>query len=174
MELFLLCLKIFCFRIIDVSLATFRTIVTVKGQAFIAALIGFIETIIWFLIVREALLYTGNNNNLFVAISYAGGFALGTFSGGILAKKFIDGNLTVQVVTSSKDEELLNKIREAGYVITVLDINTSRFGKKKYMIFCEIMNSQLNSFKSLIYSLDKKAFVVVQETKYVYNSFQQK
>ena len=89
MELFLLCIKIFCCRIIDVSLATMRTIVTVKGKPLVAALIGFIETTIWFLIVREALLFAGNNSNWVVAIAYAGGFASGTFLGGILAKKFI-------------------------------------------------------------------------------------
>ena len=174
MELLLLCLKIFFFRIIDVSLATFRTIVIVKGRALLASLIGFVETTIWFLIVREALLYAGSDNNIFVALAYAGGFASGTFLGGILAKKFINVNLTVQVVTSSKDDDMLEEIRAAGYAITVLDINNSRFGKKKYMLFCEIMNSQLNNFKSLIYSLDKRAFVMVQETKYVYNSFQKK
>ena len=55
--------------------------------------------------------------------------------------------------------------------MTVLDINTSLFGKKKYMIFSEIKSKQLNDFKKLVYSLDEKAFVTVQETKYVYNGF---
>jgi len=174
MELFLLCIKIFCCRIIDVSLATMRTIVTVKGKPLIAALIGFVETTIWFLIVREALLFAGNNSNWVVAIAYAGGFASGTFLGGILAKKFINENITVQIVTSGKYDSMLEEIRDAGYAITVLDINTSKFGKKKYMLFCEIKNSQLNEFKSLIYALDKKAFIMVQETKYVYNGFLKK
>ena len=39
------------------------------------------------------------------------------------------------------------------------------------MIFSEIKSSQLAEFKELVYSLDNKAFVTVQETKYVYNGF---
>ena len=42
MSLIFLCLKIFFVRIIDVSLGTFRTIITVKGKAFYASIIGFI------------------------------------------------------------------------------------------------------------------------------------
>ena len=43
MTLFLMCIKIFFARVIDVSLGTFRTINTVKGRNSIAALIGIID-----------------------------------------------------------------------------------------------------------------------------------
>ena len=55
--LIILCLKIFFCRIIDVSMATFRTIMLVRGRTKTAALIGLVETLVWFLIVREALDY---------------------------------------------------------------------------------------------------------------------
>ena len=51
MELLILCLKVFLVRILDVSLGTMRTIVMVKGKTLIASLIGFVELLIWFLIV---------------------------------------------------------------------------------------------------------------------------
>ena len=34
-----------------------------------------------------------------------------------------------------------------------------------------VTTKQLDEFKSLIYSLDKKAFLMVHETKFVYNGF---
>ena len=46
LALFLLCVKIFFVRIIDVSLGTFRTIITVKGKAIYASIIGFIEVFV--------------------------------------------------------------------------------------------------------------------------------
>ena len=46
MTTFLMCIKIFCARLIDVSLGTFRTINTVKGKDLAAASIGLIEIII--------------------------------------------------------------------------------------------------------------------------------
>jgi len=168
---FLLCLKIFLCRIVDVSLATIRTIINVKGKPAIAAIIGFVEALIWFLIVKEALLFDAESGKLFIATAYSLGFATGTFVGGILADKLIAGNVDVQVVTSNQNNAMIDEIRDAGYAITVLDVNNSRFGKKKYMLFSEIKTSQLKDFKSLIYSLDKKAFVMVRETKFVYNGF---
>ena len=87
----ILCLEIFLVRIIDVSLGTIRTIFSVKGKSLVASLIGFIEVTIWFLIVREAL--NTDSNSIWVTLSYAGGFATGTYIGGMLSKKFINGNL---------------------------------------------------------------------------------
>ena len=55
MELVFLCIKIFCCRIIDVSMGTIRTINVVKGKTLIGAVIGFFEVLIWFLIVKDAL-----------------------------------------------------------------------------------------------------------------------
>lgn len=166
-----LCLKIFLCRIVDVSLATIRTIINVKGKPWIASLIGFVEALIWFLIVKEALLFDSESGKIFVAIAYSLGFGTGTLIGGLLADKLVGGNVDVQVVTSNQNDDIIEEIRDAGYAITVLDVNNSRFGKKKYMLFSEIKSSQLKDFKSLIYSLDKKAFVMVRETKFVYNGF---
>lgn len=173
MTLFLLCLKIFCCRILDVSLSTVRMIVVVKGRNKLACIIGIFEALIWFLIVREALLFEADSTlgYLSIALAYAGGFATGTFVGGKCAEKFVNTNVNVQIVTSGKNDDLLEAIREAGYAITIIDINTSLFGKKKYMIWSEIKSSQLEEFKELVYFWDEKAFITVQETKIVYNGY---
>ena len=176
MALLLLCLKIFICRIIDVSLGTVKTIIMVKGKRTLSSIVALIEGLIWFLVVREALLFETPTllDKLSIAFAYALGFAAGTYIGGKLADRFVVGNVNVQVVTSSQNDKMLDEIREAGYAVTVLDVNTSLLSRKKYMLFCEVTTRQLDEFKSLIYSLDKKAFVMVQETKYVYNSFQKK
>ena len=46
MELFILCVKIFFVRILDVSLGTVRMIITVKGNKLVASLIGFFEILV--------------------------------------------------------------------------------------------------------------------------------
>ena len=55
MALLLLCAKIFCGRLIDVTLSTLQTMFLVKGKRGLATLFGFIDVFIWFLVVREAL-----------------------------------------------------------------------------------------------------------------------
>ena len=87
MPLFLLCIKIFIARLIDVSLGTFRTIMTIKEKDLLAALIGIIEITVWFLVVKEAL--NTDNNSYFIVLSYALGFSIGTYIGGKISRLFI-------------------------------------------------------------------------------------
>lgn len=167
MTIFLMCIKIFSARLVDVSLGTFRTINTVKGRDLIAALIGLVEITVWFLIVKEALNTT--YNSIWIVISYALGFSVGTYIGGKISKRFIKSNLEVQVVLSNKDETVVSKIREAGFAVTSIEVNGSK--NSKYMLYIQIQNQSLERLKSILNKLDKKAFMVVNETKYVENGY---
>lgn len=167
MELLLLCLKVFFARILDVSMGTFRTIITVKGKNFYASLVGFIEILIWFLIVKEVL--NTDNNSIWIAISYSLGFATGTYLGGILSNKFISGNLTVQIITDNASK-LVNTLRDEGYAVTVIDVK-GKEETEKFMLFIEINNKNLTHLQKLVKEIDYDAFMVVNETKYVQNGF---
>lgn len=162
-----LCVEIFLCRIVDVSLATLRMMLTVKEKPVPAALIGFVESMIWFLVVREALTTEGG---IWAGIAYAAGFATGTFIGGLISRRFIKGNVMVQVVTH-KSEEMVAAIRTAGYGVSVVNVNGSDYGDEKYMLFCEIGNGSLPDLKKLVHKHDEGAFIMVQDTKVVYNGF---
>ncbi len=164
-----LCLKIFFVRILDVSLGTLRTVITVKGKSFVASLVGFVEVSIWFLVVKEAI--NTSSNSLWIMFSYAGGFAVGTYIGSQLSNWLIKGTLSLQVVTSSKNEELLNKIRNNGYAVSAINIEGKDKDTERYMLFIEINKKSLSHLQKLIQEVDKKAFIVVNETKYVQNGF---
>lgn len=166
MTLFLLCVKIFFARILDVSLGTLRTIITVKGKNLYAAMIGFVEICIWFTIVREAL--NTDETSIFVMFSYAAGYATGTYIGGIISKKVIKGTLSVQVITS--DLNLVDTIRQAGYGVSVMNIKGQE-EKDKYMLYIEVNNKSFSHLRDIISKHDKKAFMVVNETKLVQNGF---
>lgn len=167
MELFLMCIKIFFARLIDVSLGTFRTINTVKGRDLVAALIGIVEVTVWFLVVKEAL--NVENNSIWIVVSYALGFSVGTYIGGKISKRFIKSNLEVQVIMSNKDDDIVNKIRSKGYGVTAIEVKGAK--DSKYMLYIQIRNNSLESLKTLIRKLDSKAFIVVNETKYVENGY---
>jgi uncharacterized protein YebE (UPF0316 family) len=169
MALFLLCIQVFTCRIIDVSLGTVRTILTVKDKIAAASAIGFVELFVWFVIVRTAL--DSSEDSLWIAISYAAGFAAGTYAGGKLAGKFLKGILNVQIVTSSKDDRLVQRIREAGFAVSVLNVNSSQFGDEKYMLMIEIRSDRLQQLKKMVYAQDPGAFFMVRETKFIQNGF---
>ncbi len=167
--LFLLCVQVFLCRIVDVSLGTVRTIVTVKGQIGVAAIIGFVEVFVWFVIVQAAISKGGNS--LWVALFYAGGFAAGTYAGGKLANRFLKGILDIQIVTSSKNNKLVEAIRHAGFGVSVLNVNSSDFGDEKYMLMIEIKSENLKKLEKIVYKIDPTAFVMAKEIKYIQNGF---
>lgn len=169
MAILLLCIKIFFVRILDVSLGTLRFIVTIKGKALNASIIGFFEVLVWFLIVKEAL--NTPENSIFIALAYSAGYATGTYVGSLLSNKFVDGNLTIQTVLSSDDDDIVNSIRKAGYAVSVIDVKGFEEGQPKYMLFMEINKKRLTHLKKLIKDLDERAFIVVNETKMVHNGY---
>lgn len=166
--LIILCIKIFLARILDVSLGTFVTILTVKGQRVSAAILGFIDVLIWFLVVKEAL--NTNINSIWIAISYAGGYAAGTFIGTTLSINLINGKILVQVVFDSSLKKEVEKIRRQGYAVSEVNC-TGKDKAKKVMLFIEVDKKHLNSLRKTISQIDSNAFVIVNETKYVENGF---
>ncbi len=164
-------LYIFFARILDVSLGTIRTILLVKGRKGSASVVAFIEISIWFLIVREALAVAAENP--WIIFAYAGGFTMGTYLGSLLSEKYISGTLNVQVI-SSKNEALINAIRENDFAVSVVDVKGLEKDITKVMLFIEIDKKDLNELRKIIKSIDEKAFVIVNETKYVQNGYFQK
>lgn len=168
MSLSLLCIKIFITRIVDVSLGTFVTVLTVKNKRLIATLIGFIDVIIWFMVVREAL--NAKINSIWIVLSYAGGYAAGTFIGATLSNVLINGKISVQVVLNYLASDEIEKIRDAGFAVSQVEC-TGKDNVKKSMLFIEAEKKHLKDLKKAITSIDENAFMVVNETKYVENGF---
>lgn len=169
MDILFLCIKIFLVRIIDVTLGTLRTIITVKDKVFLASVIGFFEVLVWFLIAKEAL--DTEIDSIFIGIFYALGFATGTYIGGKISRKVIKGNFLVQVITSKASEKWLQELRENGFAISVMDIRQKDDDPDKYMFFMEINSSDFNKLHKIIKKYDKKAFIVVNESKTVVNGY---
>lgn len=169
MGLFSVCLKVMLGRMCDVPLSTVRTILLVKGKTVFAALTGLLETMIWFLVVREAI--STEIGGFFVALFYGGGFAIGTLLGGLLAKKFISGSVEAQIVIDKKNAGIIPKIRENGFGVSVVNVNESEYGEGKHMLFIELDENRLPELRRLIKKLDEHAFMIVKETKFYQNGF---
>lgn len=169
MSLFFLCLKVFFVRILDVSLGTIRSIVTIKGKIKTASFIGFVEVFVWFVVVKEAL--NTDNNSIFIAIAYSLGFATGTYIGGFISNRYIKIKLGVQVILSGKNNDIVKIIRNNGYAVSIIDVKGQNWNDSKYMLFIEIDSRKYNDLENLIKSLDKNAFIVVNETKHVHNGY---
>lgn len=163
----ILCVIVFFSRIIDVSLGTIRTIMTVRGNRIVAAVIGFIEVLIWFLIVRKAI--STDQTSIFIAVSFAAGYAAGTFIGGLVVKLLLPSNYLVQIITSSRDDMLLKAIGDSGFSMTVSDVFGRDHKSEKYMLFIYVDGKYLDKLKKTVISYDKAAFISVSEGKASFN-----
>lgn len=157
-------LKIVLVRVVEVSIATIRYVVTVKNKALLAAILGFLETYIWFTIVQQAIQFNGNI--YLVAIFYALGFALGTYIGNILANILVKGTSTIQIITD--EYELVNILRKAGYAVSVMNAEGQN-NKEKYLLLLEVKNKTIKKVRKIVEDNDSQAFVIEKESSYHVN-----
>lgn len=168
MDIIILCIKIFFVRIIDVSLGTIRTIFTVKDKVLIASIIGFFEVLIWFLIVKDAL--NNSSNSLLIAFFYALGFSCGTYVGGYLANYFNKKTMINVQVIIRDNSYIVDLLRKRGFAVSVLNVKGYN-EERKLLLFSGINVSDFKLFKKIVTDNDSKAFIVVSDTKAVYNGY---
>lgn len=162
------CLEIFLARILDVSLSTFRTIFMVKKKSIVTPIIAFFEVFIWFFAARKAL--TTDIKSIFIPICYAAGYATGTYIGAFLSEKFIKGVNSVEVTTKRNNYELIDKLRNKGFAVSVIPLKDTR-KEKKDMLVIGVNSKNTSEVIKLIKRIDTEAFIVVKDTKLVYNGY---
>src|SRR5512133_517062 len=104
-------LLIFCLRIVDVSCDTMRVIFAIRGKRGIAAMLGFIQALVWIFAVANAVKHL--NSPLHV-IGYAGGYATGTFVGVSLEQAIAYGVATVRIVTKKAGAHIAEELHRHG------------------------------------------------------------
>ncbi len=175
LELWLVCLLVVIGRIFDMALSSIRTVYTVKGKPLLSSVFGFFEAFIWFIIVKAALDYILSDpvlDTLLIALSYSIGYAVGTFVGGKLANKIVKTQISVQIVLSSKNDELVRALRDNGFGQTIFSAHGGENkDKETYFIAVETDDKHLKLLKQIIDDYDKKAFVSINETKQVFGGY---
>lgn len=153
-------LFIFFAKVTDVSMATIRMIMVVRGRRLQAALIGFIEVTIYVLAIGKVL--SGLNNPINV-IMYASGFATGNYMGIFLEEKMALGNIIVQVITEHDILGIVDKLRNQGFGVTVFE----GYGRQgiRHLINVTLQRKNLSKLYAILDDHDKKAFVTVMDAR---------
>src|SRR5262245_7999718 len=98
-------------RITDVTLDTIRTVAIVQGRRAFAAVLGFVQAIVYILAIAKVLL---NMDHPVYALAYGLGFASGTYLGITIEQRLAFGQQVVTLVTR-KGADLVHALRTAGY-----------------------------------------------------------
>jgi uncharacterized protein YebE (UPF0316 family) len=114
-ELFVWTLVIFFARVLDVSLGTIRVQLIVRQKKILAAAIGFVEVLIFIVIVSRVI---RDIEHWPYMLAYAGGFATGTLLGMYLSELLSRRVVQATVICDSPREELEGAVREAGFALT--------------------------------------------------------
>lgn len=158
-EVLLTCATIVVARIVDVSLGTFRTIAVVNGRRALAFAIGFFEVLIWVFVVRVVI---HQLDNPLYAVSYAGGFALGTFIGITLEGRIGTGKQVLRAF-SRKGEEIAAELRTEGYVVTCFE-GSGREGPIQ-LVFVEGSRRAIRHAVDVVHLADPGCFYVLDDVR---------
>ncbi len=113
-------LMIFILRIVDVSMGTLRIVFISKGFKKLAPVISFFEILIWIFVVSKVM---QNLDNWVCYVSYAAGFATGSYLGMKLEEKIAIGHELIRVITKKDASELTIALKDKGYGITTIKAN---------------------------------------------------
>lgn len=158
MEILLWTLVIFFARVIDVSLGTIRVQFIVRRKKLLAAATGFVEVLIFILIVSRVI---QDIQHWPYVLAYAGGFATGTLLGMYLSEKFSHRAVHTTVICNGSQWELEVALREAGFALTRYEGS----GRDGPVAVLDVVSSasRLPQLLKLIKATDAKAFFFTQE-----------
>lgn len=153
---------IFLLRIVDVSMATTRTLLAMRNARLLVPLIGFFEVLVWILAVGHAIKHL---DSAWHVLGYAGGFATGNVVGLWLEEKLAMGLATVQIISRYGGVEVAEALREAGFGVTEF-IGQGREGKVE-VVHTVVKRRQIDAVLDEVDRWDPDAFVSVEEPRTV-------
>lgn len=153
---------IFLARVCDVTIGTVRIMLVARGRKFLSPLLGFIEMLIWILVIRQI---TFGMTNWLCYIAFAGGFAMGNFVGMLIEEKLAMGVQVIRVITSKEAHELIVHLRDGGYGVTTID-GQGATGKVN-LIFTIVKRSDVQKVLNMVQQYTPKAFYSVEDIRSV-------
>lgn len=160
-------LFIFIARVADVSMATVRIIMVVRGRRLLGAIIGFFEVTIFLTALARVL---GDLSDPLNILAYALGFATGNYVGGWVEERLALGFATVEIIPNpAVADGLITRLREAGFGVTVME-GEGREGRRKVLLV-GTGRKALPALTGLVCSADPRAFITVLDTRHARGGF---
>ena len=153
-------LLIFCARLTDVSLGTFRIVLISRGTRGWAAVIGFVESIVWLMAIGQAVQHLDRPLSY---VAYAGGFAAGTWLGVTIERKVAMGLVAVRIITREDATELIDELGAQQFGVTSLGAR-GLHGRVR-LIFTIVKRKEMGRLLELVRAREPKAFISVSDVR---------
>jgi uncharacterized protein YebE (UPF0316 family) len=154
----LLPLLIFLARITDVSINTIRIIYVLGGRRMTATILGFFESFIWLMAIRQIFEHF---DNWVCYVAYPGGFAMGILVGMVIEERIAYGKVIVRIITR----------RDVSGLIAYLNENNNRYTKvnaegpdgNENLVFTVMEREHLENLLTKLKEILPSAFYTVEK-----------
>jgi len=155
------CFLVCAAKIVEITIQSLKTCMMVKGQRLKAAGLGFVECIIWGLVISTIIGTLGDN--LYLLLFYCAGYATGLFLGSTIESKIALGTSNLELIANDDStEKITSYLREHQRGYTVFDGYGST--DKMNMIFIVLPRKETpRVLKDIRRICDNKVFVVASE-----------
>lgn len=161
-------LLIFLVKVLEVTLATTRIVLITKGEKLKGATIGFFEVIIWVILVSTVL--KDITKDPIKILIYALGFAIGNYVGSSFEQMLGVGTIRLEAIVIEKDgEELVRKLRDKGFAVTVLRGEGMNFNRN--VLIMHVKRKLTNEVVSLIKECQSNVVITINEVKPIYGGY---
>lgn len=162
----LMVLAIFIINVAYVTCLTMRTILTLKGYRYVAAIVSFVEVLVYVIGLGLVMSSLDQIQNI---IAYAFGFSIGIIVGMKIEEKLALGYTVVNVTSSAYELDLPKQLRDLGYGVT----HYTAHGRDGHRLVMQILTPRRFEFKLIdtIKQIDDKAFIVAYEPRTIHGGF---
>ncbi|MEO5601097.1 MAG: DUF5698 domain-containing protein [Cyclobacteriaceae bacterium] len=155
---FLLPLLIFFARIFDVSINTVRIIYVLGGRKFTSTMLGFFESFIWLMAIRQIFEHL---DNWMCYVAYPGGFAAGIFVGMIIEERIAYGKVIVRIITRKEIMGLLRYLNQQNFRYTY--VNAEGPDGHENLVFTVLEREKLEVLLQTLKEILPTAFYTVEK-----------
>jgi uncharacterized protein YebE (UPF0316 family) len=153
-------LMILALRTTDLTLATLRMLVVIRGRRGLAWGLGFAQAFLFVTAVAAVLSYLQNPWNL---IAYALGFASGNVVGIAIEARLAPGYILLRIVSPARADTVTEGLRRNGLGATQM---AGRGGEGMVgVVLCFVQRREMEDARRLILGADPEAFVTVENVR---------
>ncbi len=151
-------LLIFLARIMDVSINTIRIIYVLGGRRLTATVLGFFESFIWLMAIRQIFEHL---DNWVCYVAYPGGFAMGILVGMMIEERIAYGKVIVRIITRKDVAELITFLTANQFRYT--RVSTEGIDGAENLVFTVLPRENLESLLNKMKEILPTAFYTVEK-----------
>lgn len=154
----LIALGIFLARTVNIAMDTLRFMFTLRGKTWVAWVLGFIQSVIFVVVIGSVLTNLENPLNI---IGYSAGFATGNVLGMAVEKRLAIGYTHFNIISRNRSTEIADALRNAGYGVTEIP---ARGRESSFMLIdCRVRRKQSDDVEALVLEIDPDAFITAED-----------